>query len=253
MKLQLQLETIPVWDGVKEGSECFLCTLMKKAEEDGIRYYLSSAVMTPEVRVEMNEHGFCPHHSALLAEGGKPQALALAMDTYYDENKRLFAPLYGKVMDAGNARKAEKAAAALFEETHRRESGCLVCSRMEERLLRYAYTVASLWRDDQDFCKALEDSKGFCLHHTESLIRIAPEALSGDDLRDFIKAMVAGGWTEARRLQAHRRGQGHRPRAEVAFLLLSDSRSCPSSPIFPSSMVHLLRISSERVILSMCR
>ena len=191
MKLQLQLETIPVWDGVKEGSECFLCTLMKKAEEDGIRYYLSSAVMTPEVRVEMNEHGFCPHHSALLAEGGKPQALALAMDTYYDENKRLFAPLYGKVMDAGNARKAEKAAAALFEETHRRESGCLVCSRMEERLLRYAYTVASLWRDDQDFCKALEDSKGFCLHHTESLIRIAPEALSGDDLRDFIKAMVA--------------------------------------------------------------
>ena len=87
MRLQLQLETIPVWDGVKEGSECFLCSLMKKAEEDGVRYYLSSAVMTPEVRVEMNKHGFCPHHSAMLAQSGKPQSLALAMDTYYDENK----------------------------------------------------------------------------------------------------------------------------------------------------------------------
>ena len=121
MKLQLQLETIPVWDGVKEGSECFLCTLMKKAEEDGIRYYLSSAVMTPEVRVEMNRHGFCPHHSALLAEAGKPQSLALAMDTYYEENKRIFSPLMEKIKAAGNGRKAVKAASAFFDAVHERE------------------------------------------------------------------------------------------------------------------------------------
>ena len=190
MKLQLQLETIPVWDGLKEDSECFLCSLMKKAEEDGIRYYLSSAVMTPEVRVEMNRYGFCPHHSALLAEGGKPQSLALAMDTYYEENKRIFTPLIEKIQGAGNARKAEKAAEALFEAAHSREKGCLICSRMEERLLRYCYTVASLWRDDQDFRKALNESKGFCLHHTEALIKTAKEALSGDDLGGFIKDMA---------------------------------------------------------------
>ena len=190
MKVQLQLETIPVWDGVREGSECFLCSLMKKAEEDGVRYYLSSAVMTPEVRVEMNKHGFCPHHSAALAEGGKPQSLALAMDTYYDENKRVFTPHIEKILSAGNARKAMKAADALFEEAHAREKGCLICSRMEERLIRYTYTIASLWSTDSDFRKALEDSKGFCLHHTEALIKTAPEALSGDALSDFIKAMV---------------------------------------------------------------
>ena len=97
--MKIQLETIPVWDGVKEGSECFICTLMKKAEEDGIRYYLSSAVMTPEVRVEMNRHGFCPHHSALLAEAGKPQSLALAMDTYYEENKRVTVDQFNTKMD----------------------------------------------------------------------------------------------------------------------------------------------------------
>ncbi len=190
MRLQLQLETIPVWDGVKEGSECFLCSLMKKAEEDGVRYYLSSAVMTPEVRVEMNKHGFCPHHSAMLAESGKPQSLALAMDTYYDENKKVFQPHISRILEAGNARKAMKAAEGLFEAAHEREKGCLICSRMDERLLRYCYTVASLWSTDQDFRTALESSKGFCLHHTEALIHTAAEALSGDDLMGFCKSMA---------------------------------------------------------------
>ena len=191
MRLQLQLETIPVWDGLKEGSECFICSLMKQAEADGIRYYLSSAVMTPEVRIEMNRHGFCPHHSAMLAEGGKPQSLALAMDTYYDENKRTFSPFFERIKGAGNARKAEKAAEALFEAAHSREKGCLICSRMDDRLLRYCYTVAALWRDDQDFRSALESSKGFCLHHTEALLKTAREVLSGDDLLHFHQSMIA--------------------------------------------------------------
>ena len=56
--MKIQLETIPVWDGLKSGSECFICSLMKEAESDSIRYYLSSAIMTPEVRVETNTHGF---------------------------------------------------------------------------------------------------------------------------------------------------------------------------------------------------
>ena len=113
------------------------------------------------------------------------------MDTYYDENKKLFAPLMEKVRNAGNARKAEKAANELFEAAHGREKGCLICSRMEERLLRYCYTVASLWESDSDFRKALMESKGFCLHHTEALVKTAKEALSGDNLAAFIKDMIS--------------------------------------------------------------
>ena len=191
MKVQLQLETIPVWDGLKEGSECFLCSLMKTAEEDGVRYYLSSAVMTPEVRVETNTYGFCSHHMHLLAEGGKPQSLALVMDTYYEENKRLMSSALDKaIAETRNARKAEKAASAFFDIVHEREKGCLICSRMDDRLLRYCYTIASLWRDDQDFRTALKASKGFCMHHSEALIRIAKEALSGDDLASFTSSML---------------------------------------------------------------
>ena len=112
------------------------------------------------------------------------------MDTYYEENKRIFSPLMEKIKAAGNGRKAIKAASAFFEAVHEREAGCLICSRMDERLLRYAYTIASLWRDDQDFRAALNASKGLCLHHTEAVMRVAEEALSGDDLASFCRDMI---------------------------------------------------------------
>lgn len=189
--MKIQLETIPVWDGLKSGSECFLCSLMNDAESDGVRYYLSSAVMTPEVRVEMNREGFCPHHMDLLAKAGKPQALALFMDTYYEENRSSYSSLFQAIADARNSRKAMKAVSQFEDAAASREKGCLICSRMNDRLVRYCYTIASLWKEDGEFRKALLDSKGFCLHHTLEIARIAPEALSGDDLCLFIKDLFS--------------------------------------------------------------
>ena len=52
--MKIVLETIPVWDAFRASDECPLCTLMEKAEKDALSYYLSSAIMTPEVRVETN-------------------------------------------------------------------------------------------------------------------------------------------------------------------------------------------------------
>ena len=60
--MKIELETIPVWDGVKSESECFICDLMNKAEEDALDYYLGPAIMVPEIRVEINRKGFCPAH-----------------------------------------------------------------------------------------------------------------------------------------------------------------------------------------------
>lgn len=188
--MKIQLETIPVWDGLKEGSECFLCSLMKEAEADGVRYYLSSAIMTPEVRVETNKHGFCKKHFAMLAEGNKAQSLGLVMDTYYEENKKSFIPSMENILSAGNPRKAEKAFSSLFKAYGERMNGCLICSRMNDRLIRYAYTVAALFEEDADFKAELKKSKGFCMHHTKVLVEIAPEALKGDVLLEYYKTLA---------------------------------------------------------------
>ena len=53
------LETIPVWDALKEDTECPICSLMMRAEEDALKYYLGPAVMVPEIRVQINSKGYC--------------------------------------------------------------------------------------------------------------------------------------------------------------------------------------------------
>ena len=50
--MKIVLETIPVWDAFKKETECPICLLMEEAEKDGVSYYLSSAIMTPEVRLK---------------------------------------------------------------------------------------------------------------------------------------------------------------------------------------------------------
>ncbi len=189
--MKVQLETIPVWDGVRSGDECFLCSLMREAEEDGVRYYLSSAIMTPEVRVTTNDHGFCTKHFSLLAEANKAQSLGLVMDTYYQKNAETFDELLDKVSSSSSPRKAQKLFSSFFDSYHEREEGCLICSRMKDRLDRYTFTVASLYGEDPEFRQALENSKGFCIHHTEALFKMAPEALSGDVLVSFYKTLAS--------------------------------------------------------------
>ncbi|MBR1920074.1 MAG: hypothetical protein IJ831_10675 [Spirochaetales bacterium] len=185
------LETIPVWDGIRSDSECFICDLMKRAEEDSLRYYLGPAVMVPEIRVQINRTGFCGKHFLDLAAMNKAQPLSLVLDTYYEESKGLFRPLFEKVASSGSARKAQKNFEKLEEAILEREKGCLVCEHMEKRLDRYCSTVAALFGTDAEFRTALSNSKGFCTHHTIQLVHYAPSVIKGETLAEFIRLVSA--------------------------------------------------------------
>lgn len=187
--MKIVLETIPVWDALKKDEECPICSLMKEAERDAVRYYLSSAIMTPEVRVETNRYGFCPHHSLILAEGGNPQSLALTMDTYYEENEKAFAPYFTSLKKSHSSFQVKKAIDGLKKAAAEREAGCLVCTRMNDRLYRYSFTISALTKEDKDFAKAFRESKGLCLHHTLKVSEVAEDALSGKELVEFQKML----------------------------------------------------------------
>lgn len=164
---------------------------MKKAEEDSIKYYLSSAIMTSEVRIKTNTYGFCPHHYVLLTQSGNPQSLALTMDTYYGENERLFEKDYDRIDKAKSVREVKKALEKFRKDAGERERGCLVCSKMNERLYRYAYTLCSLSLSDMEFQKAFFSSKGLCLHHTLIVSETASDALRGEDYLFFEKKLFS--------------------------------------------------------------
>ncbi len=184
--MKIELETIPVWDGLKSGSECFICDLMNIAQDDALNYYLGPAIMVPEIRVEINARGFCPTHFRALADKNKAQSLSLVLDTYMDQSKKDVYPLLEKIAASRSARKALKAYEELEEYSRGREKGCLVCDYMAMRLERYIRTVAALYRDDAQFRSALSESKGFCMHHTLALAECAKLELQGDLLEDYL-------------------------------------------------------------------
>lgn len=184
------LETIPVWDALKEDTECPICSLMKKAEEDALKYYLGPAVMVPEIRVEINKKGYCNKHWQMLADLNKAQPLALSLDTYYEESKKLYKIKFEQIKNASSPRKALKLFSQFEEAVQSREDGCLVCDYMKKRLDRYTATFAVLYKEDSDFRAALAKSKGFCIHHTLDLVHAAKAELSGDDLASYLQLLA---------------------------------------------------------------
>ncbi|MDZ7852596.1 MAG: DUF6062 family protein [Halomonas sp.] len=64
--VKYELQTIPVWDAYEHEADCPLCYLEQKLEADYQRFFLGSAVMAPEMRVEVNRIGFCARHFSLL-------------------------------------------------------------------------------------------------------------------------------------------------------------------------------------------
>ena len=99
--MKLELERIPVWDGVRSGSECYICDLMGEAESDAIAFYLGSSVMNPETRVRVNESGFCTTHWQLLLAANKSQGLSLMADTYLAASR---ARMQGSLADLSRAK-----------------------------------------------------------------------------------------------------------------------------------------------------
>lgn len=186
MGTKYQLETIPVWDGIQSGSECFICDLMKKAEHDSLEFYLGASVMNPETRVKVNNTGFCPQHTAKLVESGHPNSMAVLWESHLAQTRDKLNKVF---RDLDNPRNLKKSTASLESVLSEREEGCLICQRMEERLDRYCFTIPYLWAQDEAFRKAFSESKGFCLHHMARILRLSLDALDTKTQRAFSQSM----------------------------------------------------------------
>ena len=175
--MRQHLDTIPVWDAYKSGCECPLCSIEAHNEAMYVDNFLGGSVMEPNVRIEVNEKGFCAHHMKQLYDMKNRLGLALMQHTYLKECiKKIEAlpfekkSLFGKKSDAGE-NPVQKAA-----------QSCIICERLENTMYRYALTLCYMWKHEPSFKDAFANSKGFCLPHYELMLRAVKEELSGSDL-----------------------------------------------------------------------
>ncbi len=193
--MKYELETIPVWDAYIEETECPLCLLHAKAERHYLDFFLGNSVMVPEMRIQVNEAGFCPEHFMLLLQGDNRLGLALMTETHMHElESKLSTALRALLQSAKQDRPRSKTvkaglrklASLLSQHRHR----CLICDRLTSTLKRYAFTILHLWQREAEFRDKFLDSKGFCLHHLSFMNAMAEEMLRGKRLAEWLRDLL---------------------------------------------------------------
>jgi hypothetical protein len=83
---------------------------------------------------------------------------------------------------------------------------CMICERLTKTLKRYAFTILYLWEKDEEFQKAVQSSKGFCLSHLVLINELAMEVLNQRKLARWIQVVFPLVEENLRRLE----GELHR-------------------------------------------
>ena len=202
--MRYHIDTIPVWDAMKLDGECLMCALERKTELGEAERYLGASVMEPDVRIRVNDRGFCRKHHAMLFSMSNRLGHALMLESHMIENREKLTKISDKLLqsaaqlkDAGIGDKLSgKTKAATAEilkqaQTVKEMAGsCLMCETIEENMNRYLHTFFHLYQHDADFRSRFEQSKGLCLPHLGKLLETATQELGAKELWQFTETLI---------------------------------------------------------------
>ncbi|MCR5592293.1 MAG: DUF6062 family protein [Saccharofermentans sp.] len=191
--------TIPVNDAYNAESECPLCLLRKKAEDNELDYYLGPSLMEPDTRKVTNKTGFCPDHMAKLNKRVTNRlGLALVIHTHlldYDEDitEELLEAAPAKAgLIRGRSSDYKAVLKDLADRIDKRTASCPVCDKMNKTIERYNEVIMHMFSHDAGFKQKFLNTKSHCLPHTAALLRTAASKLSQNDAADFVTALAEG-------------------------------------------------------------
>ena len=202
--MRYHIDTIPVWDAMKLEGECPLCALERKTELGEAERYLGASVMEPDVRVKVNDRGFCRKHHAMLYGMSNRLGHALMLESHTIELREKLAKVSEKLSKSADQLKnagigdklGGKTKAATDEILKQAKAveemagSCLMCDTIAENMRRYLHTFFHLYQHDGEFRNRFEQSKGLCLPHMGQLLEVAAEELGAKDLGRFTETLV---------------------------------------------------------------
>lgn len=202
-----QIYTIPVNEAYEQDCECPVCYLHKTLEDEALEYTLGAAMMEPDYRILSNELGYCNKHFSLLFSKPNKLSLALILDTHLDQMRKKFSSL-SKDVDRLKSKKR-----GLFKKSSndsinkitdlltKNITSCVVCEKIENTLKRYNEVFFYMWKNDENFRKKVENSKGFCLAHFKLMCENAYKYLNTKEAAEFINLIYKKEISELERLQ----------------------------------------------------
>ena len=202
--MKYHIDTIPIWDAAKLDGECLLCALERKTELGEAERYLGASVMEQDVRIRVNEKGFCRKHHAMLFTMSNRLGHALMLESHMIENRQRLEKSWNTVKDAGEKLqnsslgdklngKSKAAKDTILQEARKIQQmagTCVMCDTIQDNMLRYLHTFFHLYQNDSEFRKRFLEGKGLCIPHLGQLMEVATEELNAKALGEFAQAMA---------------------------------------------------------------
>lgn len=200
--MRYSIDTIPVLDAFRQSSGCPFCTLYENLESECLQHYMGDSKMQPDIRIAMNETGFCARHFAKMYTDQEGKlGLALIVDTHSKLRMEHIEKQKDSILELcsrengffDRVRSTETLRTHLKELTRQiraDDSRCMVCERVDTHLQRYLETAVYLWEHEAGFDELLRQSDGFCLKHLASLLEICNNGVVSRKKRGFIKLVL---------------------------------------------------------------
>jgi len=188
--------TVTVLDAIKNSDECLLCYLWLKAETRLMEHLLTNeVVMDPGFRGRvLAAKGFCNHHMHLLyktAYGGSTEN-GLGYALYMQDIVKRFVEQIGSInLDSLSRLEVSTKSSIITRRRRLRKAFSVLCNAMERAVRGEQPCPAceSLWSsdeihlhtivqmlDDKNFGEEFKSSKGLCLPHMISAIRMVSQS-----------------------------------------------------------------------------
>ena len=166
-----QLYMIPLNDAVNAGDECPFCHIERQIEQDLLDFVLGSgsSYMESDVREQTDKQGFCRAHFKKMFDYGNTLGNGWILKTHYrkmldefDRQTKSHSP--GKLSLKSKLLK-DTSSNPVSAWVREKEESCYICNYYKDHYERYLDTFFVMYKQDEDFRRRIEQSKGFCLTH----------------------------------------------------------------------------------------
>lgn len=188
-----KLYTIPLMEAFEQESECPLCYVKHKLEENALDFTLGSCAsyMESDVRDQTDKAGFCREHFEKMYTYGNTLGNAHILQTHYKKTNQELSRLL-KDYTPGRSdllsrlkKSSSRESSPLIDWLRKREHSCFICSQIEDTYKRYLDTLFHLYKTNPEFSGCLKSSRGFCLTHFGDIVEEAPKKLNSSQLESF--------------------------------------------------------------------